>query len=176
MLLRGVRVVLVTVPTVEQIVIMLVTPLIVNHHVKMLVRIFLVSLCGVRGAYWVNPTVNAPTNCPRFESIGCDKCCASLQNTGGSCNYYTYCTTQAEADSVACVLNPTLPHCAVVSDTLIFACSESMVNGQAVATIYRLSCKATNGEVTECNGKQNVDIPTDGQPVKQMSAPVLKTG
>ena len=50
------------------------------------------------------------------------------------------------------------------------------MNGQAVATIYRLSCKATNGEITECNGKQNIDIPTDGQPIKQMAGTCAQNG
>lgn len=97
-------------------------------------------------------------------------------SSGGYAYYYTCCDTQAEADSVACSNDPTLPNCAVVSDTLIFACSDSFVDGQAVATIYRLSCKATNGELTECNGKQDVDIPTDGQPVKQMQGTCAQNG
>ena len=90
--------------------------------------------------------------------------------------YGLQCDTQAEADSVSCEQNPGLPNCGVVSDTLLFACSESMVNGQAVSTIYRLSCKAKDGEITECNGKQNIDIPTDGQPVKQLQGTCAQNG
>lgn len=105
--------------------------------------------------------------------------CPSSSNMSAKlvgCRSTIRCSTQAEADSVACANDPTLPNCAVVSDTLLFACSESMVNGQAVATIYRLSCKASNGEITECNGKQNIDIPTDGQPIKQMSGTCAQNG
>lgn len=116
-----------------------------------------------------------------FRGTGSGKVCYGIDNTW-CCEqpHVLYCDTQAEADSVAheqlCQNNPSDPSCLVTSDTLIFACSESIVNGQAVATIYRLSCKATNGELTECNGKQNIDIATDGQPVKQMSGTCAQNG
>lgn len=81
-----------------------------------------------------------------------------------SCSYFAICCgTQAEADSVACANDPTLPQCVVETDTTLWACSEDMVNGAPVARIYRLECRAQNGVVVSCNGKQNVDIETDGQ-------------
>lgn len=91
----------------------------------------------------------------------------------------SYCcsgSTEEEVNAALCSHNPDLPNCAVTKDTLLFACSESIVNGQAVATIYKLSCKATNGEVTECNGKQDVDISTDGQPVRTMDGTCAQNG
>lgn len=91
----------------------------------------------------------------------------------------SYCcsgSSEEEVNAALCSHNPDLPNCAVTTDTLLFACSESIVNGQAVSTIYRLSCKATNGQVTECNGKQDVDITTDGQPIKTMQGTCAQNG
>lgn len=72
------------------------------------------------------------------------------------------CTSQAESDSVACAQNPSLPQCIVTTDTLLFACSMFNDGGTWKAGIYRLNCKAQNGTITECNGKQNVNIEQDG--------------
>lgn len=128
------------------------------------------------------------SSCKNFTitvtGTGANPNCVITEVYNGRCSYgypttcyrYVNCDTQAEADSVACANDPTLPQCVVTSDTLIFACSESLVNGQAVATIYKLSCKATNGQVTECNGKQDVDVTTDGQPVKQMQGTCVQNG
>ena len=97
---------------------------------------------GTRLAHCVLTNITPDPGLSEFGSYGS---CGVTTPLGSTC-----CDTQAEADSVACEKDPTLPFCAVVSDTLIFACSESNVNCQIVATIYKLSCKATNGVLTEC--------------------------
>lgn len=112
--------------------------------------------CGT-GQYTASSSWGAQNQCPcNCFSWGCI-CWAYHQVTR------TCCDTQAEADSVACANDPTLPHCVVETDTTLWACSEDMVNGSPVARIYKLECKAKNGVVISCNGKQDVDIETDGQ-------------
>lgn len=61
-------------------------------------------------------------------------------------------------------------------DTTLYACSESLQNGGAVSTLYSLSCKATGGVVTSCGGKQNVNISTDGTPIKTMQGTCAANG
>ena len=85
----------------------------------------------------------------------------------------TECTTQAERDSVNCVLNPSLPECIVTTDTTLFACSD---NASGNGALYRLSCKATNGQVTSCNGKTDVDVVADGTLVRQMTGTCAQNG
>ena len=83
------------------------------------------------------------------------------------------CTTEAEADSANCVLNPTDPSCAVESDTTLFGCSD---NASGNGALYRLACQALNGAVVSCNGKTNVDIATDGQLVRQLDGTCAQNG
>ena len=79
------------------------------------------------------------------------------------------CSTQAEADSANCALNPTVPGCIVLQDTSIFVCNESFEYNyqtgqekQPYMQLYRCDCKwdATNKTGT-CNGKTNVNPKTD---------------
>lgn len=79
------------------------------------------------------------------------------------------CSTQAEADSANCALNPTAPGCVVLQDTSIFVCNESFEYNyqtgqekQPYMQLYRCDCKwdATNHTGT-CNGKTNVNPKTD---------------
>ena len=47
--------------------------------------------------------------------------CTAYIGGWSECNYIGYvCTTQAEADSVKCVLNPSLPGCQTTQDTTIY--------------------------------------------------------
>lgn len=89
---------------------------------------------------------------------------------------YEVCDTQAEADSVRCALDPTAAGCVVEVDTTLYACSESVQGGVVTSTLYRLSCKATGGQVTSCNGKTNVDIPTDGTPLQTFAGTCAQNG
>lgn len=109
--------------------------------------------------------------CPGLVSgyeFSASSSCGSIQGAQGvgfercACRSII-CSTQAEADSARCALEPTAEGCVVEQDTTLWACSEDMVNGAPVARIYKLECRAQNGVVTSCNGKQDVDIETDGQ-------------
>ena len=91
------------------------------------------------------------------------------------CTIYS-CPSQAEADSVRCALHPDAAGCVVEVDTTLYACSESVQGGVVTSTLYRLSCKATGGQVTSCNGKTNVDIPTDGTPLQTFSGTCAQNG
>lgn len=80
-----------------------------------------------------------------------------------------FCSTQEEADSVRCELNPNAPGCVVLQDTSIFVCNESFEynyqtgqENQIYMQLYRCDCKwdATNKTGT-CNGKTNVDPKID---------------
>lgn len=101
--------------------------------------------------------------------------CLDVNSSCGStsplsyCRYYTRCTSQAEADSVKCELNPSAPGCVVLQDTSIFVCNESFEYNyqtgqekQPYMQLYRCDCKwdATNHTGT-CNGKTNVNPKTD---------------
>lgn len=90
-----------------------------------------------------------------------------------TCRATIRCTTQAEADSVYCALNPTAEGCVVEIDTTLFACTDN-VSGNG--GLYRLSCKAKNGVVTSCNGKTNVDIATDGTLVRPLHGTCAQNG
>lgn len=93
---------------------------------------------------------------------------ASCNNVG--CGW---CSTQAEADSVKCVLNPQAEGCIVEVDTTLFACSDL---GSGNSAIYRLDCKAQGGSVTSCAGKTNVNVMTDGTKVRDMSGTCAQNG
>lgn len=114
------------------------------------------------GAVWYmvgGPQV--PLTCDTYQS-GCN---------GNSviCNYEIECSTQAEADSLMCVLNPTAEGCVQEQDTTIFVCNESYEYNyqtgqekQPYMQLYRCDCKwdATNKTGT-CNGKTNIDPKVD---------------
>lgn len=86
------------------------------------------------------------------------------------CNATIRCTTQAEADSAYCALNPQDPSCVPAEqDTSIFVCNESYEYNyhtgqekQPYMQLYRCDCKwdATNMTGT-CNGKTNIDPKVD---------------
>ena len=81
-----------------------------------------------------------------------------------------YCTSQAEADSAYCALNPQDPSCVPAEqDTSIFVCNESYEYNyqtgqekQPYMQLYRCDCKwnSTNQTGT-CNGKTNIDPKVD---------------
>ena len=102
------------------------------------------------------------------NSSGC-----TFQPNNVYCNYTVSCSTQAEADSVRCALDPTADGCAVETDTTLFACSDSF---SGKSGLYRLACKALNGVVTSCNGKTNVDVLTDGTLVRPLQGTCAQNG
>lgn len=118
------------------------------------------------GVYYYDPR-NRGSNqnlCNNSSSASCGSI-----STVAYCDYYSSCTTQAEADSARCVLNPSAPGCVVLQDTSIFVCNESFEYNyqtgqekQPYMQLYRCDCKwdATNKTGT-CNGKTNVNPKTD---------------
>lgn len=93
--------------------------------------------------------------------------------------YYSavLCSTQAEADSVKCELNPSLPECQTTTDTTIYYClTQKGLTTPFVSEIRRCSCKATNGQVTQCNGKSNVNINQDCELIKTIDGQCSDNG
>lgn len=135
------------------------------------------------GSYWTGCTAFGSSiggsgdrsECPVSGSIRNDGFC--------NCGQYAYCysrlhctkkcSSQAEADSAYCALNPTAEGCAVEIDTTLFACTDNISGNGG---LYRLACKATNGVVTSCNGKTNVDIATDGTLVRPLQGTCAQNG
>lgn len=83
------------------------------------------------------------------------------------------CSTQAEADSARCAIDPQAEGCAVEVDTTLWACSD---NASGNGAIYRLQCKATGGQVTSCGGKTDVNINTDGEKVRDLVGTCAQNG
>ena len=89
------------------------------------------------------------------------------------CNELQVDSIQHIIDSVYCEQNPTAAGCAVETDTTLFACSDSFSGNGG---LYRLSCKALNGEVISCNGKTSIDIATDGTLVRPLQGTCAQNG
>lgn len=128
--------------------------------------------CPERIGNYLSPTgglANQGTQggCPGISNSYMFRCTSNL------CVYTISCTTQAEADSVYCALNPTAEGCVVETDTTLFACTDNISGNGG---LYRLACKAENGVVTYCNGKTNVDIATDGTLVRPLQGTCAQNG
>ena len=102
---------------------------------------------------------------------------------GNTCAYYDVycCDTQAEADSVNCTLNPTAEGCVQEIDTTLYFCKSEMPLGEGTtggwkSYVFKCRCKAQNGTITSCNGKQNIDVTEDCTPYKSMDGMCAENG
>lgn len=110
----------------------------------------------------------------RVKNASCYSNCSSCRCSGANeCYYQARCTSQAEADSVNCVVNPSLPGCIVETDTMLFACSDF---GNGKSGLFRLACRAQNGVVVSCNGKTDVDVEADGTLIRPMQGTCAQNG
>lgn len=97
------------------------------------------------------------------------------------CTYTRYCDTQADADSAYCDLYPTAQGCVSEIDTTLYFCKQEMPAGVGASGgwksyIFKCSCKAQGGEVTQCGGKINVDITQDCTPWKVLDGDCSQNG
>lgn len=123
------------------------------------------------GMYWIHTDDENWSGCYAYNY--CQNQCGWNNCKFRTCYYRTSCDTQAEADSVRCAQDPTLEGCVVEIDTTLFACTDNISGNGG---LYRLACKATNGVVTSCNGKTNVDIATDGTLVRPLQGTCSQNG
>lgn len=101
--------------------------------------------------------------------------------TGVECEYTYRCKTQAEADSLAhiinCQNNPLDPSCKVEKDTTIIACNENIApDGTTYSQIYDCSCKALDGQLTSCGGSTSVVPSRDCRLIKEKQGACSKNG
>lgn len=110
-------------------------------------------------------------------ALSCEKNCNAQRH--GAPNIKGYCcSTQAEVDSVNCVINPTAEGCIVETDTTIFYCKNeySLEKQTWRSYIFKCDCKSANGEITGCYGKQNVDVASDCTPYKSFDGDCSQNG
>lgn len=88
------------------------------------------------------------------------------------------CQNQVELDSANCALNPQAEGCVQEQDTTLYYCKQeySTASMRWRSYIFKCDCKASNGDITSCNGKQSINVLDDCTPYRSMDGDCVQNG